>query len=183
MSKASDFVKRGHDILKKNTVKAINDLLGVLDSEIIYPKDREGNINEGRLLAVVKSRGQAYNSAIKLADEIELDRSSDLNLKRKFITGLQTTFNEMNKILIRDIRGEYEIDVNDEDDEALEEVFKTNNISDDYISLLSKTKEEAYLLNKQILERISLLDDPERANKEKLDNLKKTSIAEKYAIY
>lgn len=181
MSRTTDFVKKGKEILRKNTVKAIHDLLGVLDSEIIFPKNKDLTINEGRLLAVVKSRGQAYNTAVKLSDEIELDRSNDTNLKAMFIRGLKTTFNEMNKIIIRDIRGEYLIDVQDEADEEIEDVFKSGSISDDYISLLSKTKEEAYMLNKQILQRITMLEDPDAVNQEKLDNIKAGSIIEMYA--
>lgn len=181
MSKAADFVKKGKVTLYKNTLKAIHDLLGVLDSEIIYPKNKDKSINESRLLAVVKSRGEAYNTAISLADEIELDRSTDTNLKNKFINGLKTTFDEMNKIIIRDIRSTEEMTINDEADAEIAEAFQTTNVTDDYIALLSKTKKEAYLLNKQILERISLLDDPDTINREKLDNIKATSIAELYA--
>lgn len=181
MSKASDFVKKGKVILHKNTIKAIHDLLGVLDSDIIYPVNKDLSINEARLLAVVKSRGEAYNTAISLADEMELSTSTDTNLKNKVISALQTTFNEMNKIIIRDIRSYAEMEINDEADEEIADAFKTSNISDDYIALLSKTKKEAYMLNKQILERISQLDNPEAINKEKLENIKASSIAELYA--
>ena len=172
MSKASDFVKKGKVTLRESTIKSINDLLGVLDSKINYPRNKDGSINEARLLAVVKSRGEAYNAAISLADEIELDRSTDTNLKNKFINGLKTTFNEMDDILKRDIRGDAQIG---------EEGEGGSEITDDYIALLSKTKKEAYLLNKQILERISQLDDPDAINTHKLDNIKATSIAELYA--
>lgn len=174
MSKASDFVKKGKITLKKSTLKSINDLLDVLDSEIIYPLNRDKSINEARLLAVVKSRGEAYDTAVSLSDEIEIDRSTDTNLKNKFINGLKTTFNEMDKIILRDIRNYAMPSTDDEAETNIE-------ISDDYIALLSKTKKEAYTLNKKILERISQLDDPEATNKEKLEKIKETSIAEQYA--
>lgn len=174
MSKASDFVKKGKITLKKSTLKSINDLLDVLDSEIIYPLNRDKSINEARLLAVVKSRGEAYDTAVSLSDEIEIDRSTDTNLKNKFINGLKTTFNEMDKIILRDIRNYAMPSTDDEVETNIE-------ISDDYIALLSKTKKEAYTLNKKILERISQLDNPEAINKEKLENIKASSIAELYA--
>lgn len=174
MSKASDFVKKGKITLKKSTLKSINDLLDVLDSEIIYPLNRDKSINEARLLAVVKSRGEAYDTAVSLSDEIEIDRSTDTNLKNKFINGLKTTFNEMDKIILRDIRNYAMPSTDDETETNIE-------ISDDYIALLSKTKKEAYTLNKKILERISQLDNPEAINKEKLENIKASSIAELYA--
>ncbi|MGK6342846.1 hypothetical protein ACMGDK_11440 [Chryseobacterium sp. DT-3] len=185
MSKSDNFIKNGKCILEKNTVKAIHDLLGVLDSEVEYPMNRDKlSINETRLLSVVKSRGQAYNTAVKLADEIGLDRSRDVNLKSKFIKGLKTTFNEMNKIIIRDIRKEEEVfQINDEADQEIADVLGkgTNpDLSDDYIASIAKTKEEAYFLNKQILERIGLLENPEEVMREKLENIKSVSIAELY---
>lgn len=180
MSKASDFVKKGKITLKKSTLKSINDLLDVLDSEIIYPLNRDKSINEARLLAVVKSRGEAYDTAVWLSDEIELDRSTDNNLKNNFINGLKTTFNEMDKVFNRDIRGYVVLDkAKEKDDEEGEEV--KGEISDDYIALLSKTKKEAYTLNKKILERISQLDDPEGNSRENLENIKAISITEQYA--
>lgn len=186
MSRTKDFVALGKTTLDKNTKKAINDLLSVLDSKIIYPKTKEGDINETRLLAVVKSRGQVYNSFVRLADKIGLDRSTDTDLKSRVIKGLKTTFDEMNSIIIRDIRKDWTQIFADDDPEATEALQKlmdvaTNDISDDYLSVIAKTKEEAVFLNDKILDRIQLLQNPEAMTREKLENMKAVSIAEQYA--
>lgn len=186
MSRTKDFVALGKTTLDKNTKKAINDLLSVLDSKIIYPKTKEGEINETRLLAVVKSRGQVYNSFVRLADKIGLDRSTDTDLKSRVIKGLKTTFDEMNSIIIRDIRKDWTQIFADDDPEATEALQKlmdvaTNDISDDYLSVIAKTKEEAVFLNDKILDRIQLLQNPEAMTREKLENMKAVSIAEQYA--
>ena len=186
MSRTKDFVALGKTTLDKNTKKAINDLLSVLDSKIIYPKTKEGEINETRLLAVVKSRGQVYNSFVRLADKIGLDRSTDTDLKSRVIKVLKTTFDEMNSIIIRDIRKDWTQIFADDDPEATEALQKlmdvaTNDISDDYLSVIAKTKEEAVFLNDKILDRIQLLQNPEAMTREKLENMKAVSIAEQYA--
>ena len=119
-SRSKDFVSTGKYELDRNTIKAINDLLSVLDYNIIYPTNKEGEINETRLLAVVKSRGQVYNSFVKLADKIGLDRSTNTDLKSRVIKGLKTTFKEMNEIIIRDIRKDWNKIFSEDDEEARE---------------------------------------------------------------
>ena len=80
---------------------------------------------ETKLLAVVKSRNQVYNSAIKIMDEAEVDRSNDKKMKDSIVKSLKTTFNELNKIIIRDIRSELNWQELDETDEEISEVFKS----------------------------------------------------------
>ena len=153
----SDFVTNGRKLLGKNAKKAIEDLLNVLDSEIKFPMLKDGKtVNETKLLAVVKSRNQVYNSAIKIMDEAEVDRSNDKKMKDSIVKSLKTTFNELNKIIIRDIRSELNWQELDETDEEISEVFKSIDLTDDYLLSISKSKEEAYLLNKQILENMWL---------------------------
>ena len=175
----SDFVTNGRKLLGKNAKKAIEDLLNVLDSEIKFPMLKDGKtVNETKLLAVVKSRNQVYNSAIKIMDEAEVDRSNDKKMKDSIIKSLKTTFNELNKIIIRDIRSELNWQELDETDEEISEVFKSIDLTDDYLLSISKSKEEAYLLNKQILDRILLLENPELVSKDKLEKEEIVSMCE-----
>ena len=101
-----DFVEQGREEMHDFVVKAINDLLAILDSKIEYPTNKDGAVLEHKLFAVVQSREQVFKSATSLMDLIKLDESSDQKYKNKVIEGLKTTWHELTILTTRDI-GEY----------------------------------------------------------------------------
>ena len=94
------FIIQGRKNMNKYVVKSINDLLKVLNSPIVFPTDRKGNIQENKVLQVVKSREQVYLSTVNMIALIEID--SELFLK-SIVKGLKNTWTELTKIITRDI--------------------------------------------------------------------------------
>jgi hypothetical protein len=164
--------------------KAIDDLLEILDSEIIFPTDSKGNVQEGKLLKVVQSREQVYLSVSNMMDMINIDKSNDKIYKKKVINGMVTTWHELTKVITRNVGyidplTELMSDghMTDEDKKR----YERESVSDDYLSSVAKSKEIASNLAKIILERIASLDDPESVNNEKQEKYQLPTIAERYA--
>ena len=185
--KNSTFTDMAKADMPKHIRKAIDDLLEVLDSEIVYPRDKFGEVVEFRLLKVVQSREQVVKSIFSLMDMVQIDKTTDNNYKNKLVNGFKTTWKELVKITIRNIGGIVEIDdkfVNENDDESIlkESDFKAS-ISDDYLSVISKSKEISAQICMQIMQRVATLENPEQANKDILEGIRESNIAESYAIY
>ena len=160
------FIIQGRKNMNKYVVKSINDLLKVLNSPIVFPTDRKGNIQENKVLQVVKSREQVYLSTVNMIALIEID--SELFLK-SIVKGLKNTWTELTKIITRDIGAN-----DNEDDEEVE-------IDDTLLSNISKAKELASKLAFKILERIELLQMTDIEKKENIEKSLSVSTIEKYA--
>ncbi|TXG86143.1 MAG: hypothetical protein E6R13_00910 [Spirochaetes bacterium] len=160
------FIIQGRKNMNKYVVKSINDLLKVLNSPIVFPTDRKGNIQENKVLQVVKSREQVYLSTVNMIALIEID--SELFLK-SIVKGLKNTWTELTKIITRDIGAN-----DNEDDEEVE-------IDDTLLSNISQAKELASKLAFKILERIELLQMTDIEKKENIEKSLSVSTIEKYA--
>jgi len=179
------FVEQGREEMEDFVIKAIDDLLKILDSEIVFPFDKDGYIQEHKMFPVVQSREQVYKSACELMDEIKIDDSKDQSYKNKIIKGLETTWHELTKIATKDI-GEYKANSSEElmSNRNLSEEEKKQkareSVTDDRLTSISKAKVLSVRVSYQILDRISLLEDPDGANDEILKNSTAPNIAEKY---
>ena len=160
-----NFIIQGRKNMNKYVVKSINDLLKVLNSAIVYPTDKKGNIQENKVLQVVKSREQVYLSTVNMIALIEID--SEVFLK-SIVKGLKNTWTELTKIITRDIGA------NDNGDEEVE-------IDDTLLSNISQAKELASKLAFKILERIELLQMSDIDKKENIEKALSVSTIEKYA--
>lgn len=174
MSKQKSFVQQARSEMKEFIIKAIDDLLEVLDTPIVYPTNKFGEVVEHRLLAVVKSREQVFISASSLMDMAEIDKSNNTRYKNKIIKGLKTTWHELTAITCRNIGGQSLI----EEQEA--DASGRDLVSDDYMSAVAKSKEVSAKLAMSILDRIAMLENPDEVNTKKLENKKMPSIIEYY---
>lgn len=180
----SAFIKQAKKDMPDFGKKAIDDLLEILDSEIIYPTDSKGNVQEGKLLKVVQSREQVYVSVCNMMDLININTSNDKSYKKKIISGMVTTWHELTKIITRNVGYIDPLAELINDGKMTEEEKRKSereSVSDDYLSSIAKSKEIAYSLAKQIIDRIALLDDPEAVNDDKLKNISIENIVEQYA--
>ena len=160
-----NFIIQGRKNMNKYVVKSINDLLKVLNSAIVFPTDKKGNIQENKVLQVVKSREQVYLSTVNMIALIEID--SEVFLK-SIVKGLKNTWTELTKIITRDIGA------NDNGDEEVE-------IDDTLLSNISQAKELASKLAFKILARIELLQMSDIDKKENIEKALSVSTIEKYA--
>ena len=181
-----DFVEQGREEMHDFVVKAINDLLAILDSKIEYPTNKDGAVLEHKLFAVVQSREQVFKSATSLMDLIKLDESSDQKYKNKVIEGLKTTWHELTILTTRDI-GEYnpsleELLSNDYKELSEEERKQKarESITDDYLSSISKAKELSAKVAYQILDRIEKLENPDKVSEEIIKNAQSSNILMKF---
>lgn len=172
----TNFVKQGKEEMNEFVIKAITDLLKVLDSRVVFPTDMYGVVQEHKLLAVVKSREQVYKSTMSLVDLIQIDNSVFLN---QIIRGLKTTWHELTKITTRNIGGYSAIDDEYASVEIKEQLARES-VEDDRLSSIAQAKELSAKVAFQILDRISLLEDPEGANDEILRSSQTPNIIEKY---
>ena len=177
-----DFVEQGREEMHDFVVKAINDLLAILDSKIEYPTNKDGAVLEHKLFAVVQSREQVFKSATSLMDLIKLDESSDQRYKNKVIEGLKTTWHELTILTTRDI-GEYNPSSEELHSENYKELSEEErkqkareSITDDYLSSISKAKELSAKVAYQILDRIEKLENPDKINEEILRNSQGSNI-------
>lgn len=180
----SAFIKQAKKDMPDFIKKAIDDLLEILDSAIIFPSDGKGNVQEGKLLKVVQSREQVYLSVCNLMDMINIDKSNNTVYKKKVINGMVTTWHELTKVVTRNVGYVdplIEIMADTKMSEEDKKRYERESISDDYLSSIAKSKEIASKLAKQILERIETLDDPESVNEEKQEKYQLPTIAERYA--
>ena len=182
-----DFVEQGREKMHDFVVKAINDLLAILDSKIEYPTNKDGVVLEHKLFAVVQSREQVFKSATSLMDLIKLDESSDQRYKNKVIEGLKTTWHELTILTTRDI-GEYNPSSEELHSENYKELSEEErkqkareSITDDYLSSISKAKELSAKVAYQILDRIEKLENPDKINEEILRNSQGSNIIEEFA--
>ena len=164
--------------MPKYIKKSIDDLLDVMNSDIIYPTDRMGGVIEHRLLKVVQSREQVCKSIFKLMDFIEIDQSDDKVYKEKLIIGFKKTWEQLVAITIRDIPREAFTITEDEDEEDASIAYAS---SDDHLSNIAKSKEVSAEIARNIMKRISALEDPEAEDKKKLEELDTVNIIEMYA--
>lgn len=180
------FVEQGRYDMHDFVVKAIDDLLAVLDSKIEFPVDNDGYVLEHKMFAVVQAREQVYRSAGELMDEIKIEDSNDQAYKNKIIQGLKTTWRELTAIATRDI-GELKYSLEEimsnmdrklSDEEKKQRARES--VTDDRLTSISKAKVLSVKLSYQILDRIALLENPDAANEEILKNSEAINIAEKY---
>lgn len=98
-----DFVAQGKIDMPTYVEKAIENLLKILDSKILFPRNQAGDVIEQRLLGVVKSREQVYMSAMNMIDLIDIGSAKFLD---RIIQGLKTTYSELTAITTRDFGDE-----------------------------------------------------------------------------
>lgn len=164
-------------------IKAIEDLLGVMKSPIVYPTDQWGYVQENKLLSVVKAREDVYVNMTNLMNLIEIENET---FKQDIIEGLKNTWEEMTIITTRNI-GNYDFGVvmKDENGRPLSEEEKKEKaremIEDNYLSNISKAKYLSAQVAYQILERIEELENPEELMNEKINKQSIGVIAELYA--
>lgn len=170
----SAFIKQAKKDMPDFIKQAIDGLLTKLDSKITYPR-KQGKVIESRLLKVVQSREQVYLSIVELMDIINIDKSNDSKYKKRIIQGMITTWHELTAIICRDI-GEIE---DSEMEGAV--LFDSEDVSDDHLSSIAKSKVIASNLAKLILDRIAMLDDPESVNNDKQEKYELPSMIERYA--
>ena len=192
MAKQSSFVTAGRRQMNRFMTKSIDDLLAILDSKIVFPLDKNGNVLWNKLYAVVASREQVWNSATELMDMAEIDRSSNKAYKDKIVKGFKTTWSEMVNIMQMNIGTvNYSELYSEEDDDPnplnvySEDEFRAASrvsVTDDKVSSVAKAKVLAAKLAYQILNRIDSIENPEKVNEEVLkQNMMSASIAERYA--
>lgn len=181
-----DFIKTAKADMRDYVIKAINDQLAILDSKIEPPKNRDGEIMENKLISCVTARESIYNDVCHLMDLIGITNSRDQNYKNKIIKGLKTTWEELTKITVWDI-GNYEFgqktDVDDDTmiSESDKKQFALENVADNIRASVSSAKRQAAQLCYKILDRIELLENPEKAKEEILNKKNVASIIERYA--
>ena len=181
MSSQSQFIRKAKREMPEFIKTAIDNLLKKLDSPINLPYNNHGKVVESRLLRVVQSRESVYSAICDLMDMINIDKNIDSNYKHKIIDGMRTTWEELTKLIVRSepFKDDY---IEIEDESFLDDSPESSTVSDDHFSAISKSIVIASQLAKQIIERISLLDDPESVNEEKIQSYEIPSIPERYAI-
>lgn len=171
----TDFVRASRRKMEGFITKSIDDLLEVLDSEIVFPYSNNGNVVFNKLLTIVQGREEVWKAANELMDMAQIDRSGDHVYKERIIKSFQTTWHEMTKIVTMDIKDA----VQDDEDEGER---GRNSITDDKLSSISKAKVLAAKMAYQILDRISLLENPDDFNEQLMkNNMQMASIVEEYA--
>lgn len=180
-----DFVKQGRVEMRDFVIKAIDDLLDVLDSAVEYPCDKEGRIVYTKLYPIVQSREQVWLSCTELMDMADIDNTSDKTYLEKITKGFETTWHEMTKIVCMDI-GEYvpsleELSLGINLSEEQKKQLARESVTDDRLSSISKAKVLAAKLSYQILDRIERLNNPEAVREEESNNAQSSSFIEKYA--
>lgn len=170
----NSFSQDGKKKMVKYTIKAINDLLAILNSPIVYPTDEDGNVMEHRLLAVVKSREQVYVSTMNMMRLIEVNNDKFIH---EIIKGLKNTWIELTNITTRDIGSTVS--------ESLRKDLKTNDsrheIQDNYLSHVAQAKELSAKVAFNILERIDMLEMSDEDKESKVINKHIINTAERYA--
>lgn len=180
-----DFVTQGKEEMHDFVIKAIDDLLAILNSKIEYPTDKNGGVLEHKLFAVVQSREQVYKSATALMDLINLNDSNDQKYKNKVIEGLKTTWHELTIITTRNI-GNYdamavtELMMGNALSEEEKKQLARESVTDDYMSSISKAKELSAKLAYQILDRIEVLENPDKVNEDIINNSMSSNIIEQF---
>lgn len=177
-----DFVENGKKEMNDFVIKAIDDLLKVLNSKIEYPKNLYGVIMEHKLISCVKAREQIYIDLCDLMDKINID-NADKKYKNKIIEGLETTWHELTKITVWDI-GNYEFGVNANNESFINEEEKKKmameSVADNIKASVSSAKKLSAILAYQILDRIEKLENPDKINEEILRNSQGSNIIEEF---
>ncbi|HAY3553741.1 hypothetical protein [Elizabethkingia meningoseptica] len=186
MAKRQSFTEQAKSEMPSFIKKAIDDLLDVMDSNIVYPKNKNGQVLETKLLTIVKAREDVYNELCGLMDLISIDKSSDTKYKSKIIQGLKTTWHELTRITCRSIGGESTVDFTnytqyDEPEEDLECYGSRQLTSDDNLSSIAKSKGLSARVATKIIERLELLEDKESVQRQKIENKKIGGIPERFA--
>lgn len=174
------YVERKKEEFQEGILRNIDEHLEILNSRIVLPR-KNGVVQETRLLAVVKSREKVHTNLYKFIDLAGIDREADDKLKDSIISGLINSYEELDFLFLRKMRMEnFSPDLNGEEDEP-EDYEESEETSDDIISSVSDSKIMAGEIMVKILERITLIEDPEKSNREKLEEVEIVSIAELYA--
>ena len=174
---AINFVDKGRYEMLDFVEKGINDLIEVLDSPINYPRDKEGNVQEHRLLAVVKSREQVYVEAMDMIDMINIGSHRFL---KKIIRGLQTTWHELTKIVVWDISRIPEVEKDELD--AMSALLAGNaDIQDNYLGSIANAKKLAAKIAFNILDRIEKLEMTDEEKTKLMQQKVVANTAERYA--
>lgn len=173
------YVERKKEEFKEGILRNIDEHLKILNSRIILPR-KNGEVQETRLLAVVKSREKVHTNLYKFIDLAGIDRDADDKLKNSIVSGLINSYEELDFLFLRSMRMEDVLTNGEYEDEPVdyEEAVET---SDDIISSISDSKVMAGEIMTKILERITLIEDPEKSNREKLEETEVVSITELYA--
>lgn len=180
-----DFVKQGRGEMRDFVLKAIDDLLNVLDSAVEFPYDKEGRVVYSKLFPIVQAREQVWISCTELMDMANIDKTSNKTYLNKITKGFETTWHEMTKIVCMDI-GEYVpsmdklLGYKQLSEENIKQLARES-VTDDRLSSISKAKVLAAKLSYQILDRIEKMNNPEAIQVEELNNAQTSSVIEKYA--
>ena len=164
------FVDKGRYEMLEFVEKGINDLLAILDSPIVYPRDKTGQVQEHKLLAVVRSREQVYVSAMNLIDLISIGSP---HFMEKIISGLKTTWRELTIITTRNIG-----DLTEEEKEQSEGF---GFVEDNYLASIAQAKELSAKVAFSILDRIEKLEMTEEEKTEMMQQKVIANTAERYA--
>lgn len=177
--KKSSFADQKKSQINKAIEFAINEHLSVLNSDIVLPQ-KNGNVNDLRLLATVISRDTVYNNLIDFLDDQEIDPSVKDRSQSKIISGLKKTMDELiSKIILRPMKP-YQSGNSKKSDNSIAEDEEQSEKSDDIISSVSNSVKKAKDLVILINKRIATMEDPDVANEEILKNSDAINIAEKY---
>lgn len=157
---------------------AIEQHLAILNSEIIMPMKKGGDVNEIRLLATVKAREKIFNNVISLLDNEDLSEIIKEKSKKSTLEGLKKTRSELlDKIITRPMR----INLDEETKAIVASMgLETVETSDDIISAVSDAVKTATDIVFLIERRIELYEDPELLEKEMIEYTG-SNIAEQYA--
>lgn len=183
MNNNSRFVDDKKLEFQEGLLHNIEEHLKILNSKIVLPT-KQGVIQETRLLATVKSREKVHSNLYKFIDMAGVDQNSNAILKEKIISGLKNSYEELDCLFLRPMRTEEVFgngNGNGDNDEDEYEDEKTGETSDDIISSISDSKIMAGEIMNKILERITMIDDPDKVNRDKLEKVEIKSIAEQYA--
>lgn len=184
-----DFLKKAKSDMRDYVIKAIDDQLSILDSKIEYPRNYQGEVMENKLLSCVAARESIYDDVCRLMDLIGIVNSKNQSYKNKIIKGLKTTWEELTLITVWNI-GNYEFgqkskDDNDDDDTKISETdkkqFALESVADTIRASVSAAKRQSAIVCYKIMDRIELLENPEKAKEEKLNKKTVASIIEDYA--
>lgn len=163
-SSKKKFIEQGRKKMIGFVETSINQMIDILNSPIIYPTDLNGDVQEHKILAVVKSREQVYTSTINMIELIEIGNEKFLE---KIITGMKNTWHELTNIVTREIRQN--------------QFSRERDVEDNHLASIAQAKELASKVAYNILERIELLEMTEEEQEQKIKNNQFQNVIERYA--
>lgn len=184
------FQEKTEKVFIQSVKQGIDEYLKFLNSDIDLPLDKEGNVNEMKLAQVVEARADAVDGVYVLIDEVNLKNLDKKFIDNQIISGLKTTFYELLEIIKRPMpRFNHDDPITDEDvnhfssEDGFNDLLSIDkpNYTDDKIKAISKAKKIATKTCNTIRLKISVMQDSETINKQKVENKKITSIPERFA--